>query len=125
MSFQHYGKDQIGKWVENNVEQAKHLHGLAMGNKDFDSATEPSMSAICIRYKNTSLTNEELTKLHRNVAARIEKEGKFWFATTELKGKTWFRINPVNINTTIETMEALFDMLKEYCKEAYEMVQKK
>ncbi len=125
MSFQHYGKDQIGKWVDNNVEQAKHLHGLAMGNKDFDSATEPSMSAICIRYKNTSLTNEELTKLHRNVAARIEKEGKFWFATTELKGKTWFRINPVNINTTIETMEALFDMLKEYCKEAYEMVQKK
>ncbi|MGI8582667.1 MAG: pyridoxal phosphate-dependent decarboxylase family protein [Chitinophagaceae bacterium] len=116
MSFQHYGKDQIGMWVDNNVEQAKHLHGLAMDSKDFDSATEPSMSAICIRYKNEGLTNEELTKLHRDVAAQIEKEGKFWFATTELKGKTWFRINPVNIHTTIETMEALFKTLEEYCK---------
>ena len=117
MSFQHYGKDQIGKWVDNNVEQANYLHKLATASKDFESATEPQMSAICIRYKNENLSNEALTKLHRDVAARIEKEGNFWFATTELKDKTWFRINPVNINTTIETMEALFTTLQEYCVE--------
>jgi glutamate/tyrosine decarboxylase-like PLP-dependent enzyme len=117
MSFQHYGADQIGKWVDNNVAQATHLHTLAGNSKDFESATEPRMSAICIRYKNENLSNEELTKLHRDVAARIEKEGNFWFATTELKGKTWFRINPVNINTTIETIEALFKTLQEYCRE--------
>ncbi|MEO5782360.1 MAG: pyridoxal-dependent decarboxylase [Ginsengibacter sp.] len=117
MSFQHYGADQIGRWVDNNVEQATHLHTLARNSNDFESATEPRMSAICIRYKNENLSNEQLTKLHREVAARIEKEGNFWFATTELKGKTWFRINPVNINTTIETMEALFKTLQEYCGE--------
>ncbi len=122
MSFQHYGADQIGKWVDNNVEQATHLHNLAVNSKDFESATEPRMSAICIRYKNENLSNEELTKLHRDVAARIEKEGLFWFATTELKGKTWFRINPVNINTTIETVEALFKTLQEYCKENVERI---
>ena len=117
MSFHHYGKDQIGKWVDNNVEQAMHLHNLAINSKDFESATEPRMSAICIRYKNENLSNEALTKLHRDVAARIEKEGNFWFATTELKGKTWFRINPVNINTTIETMDRLFVTLEQYCRE--------
>ena len=121
MSFQHYGKEQIGKWVDNNVEQATHLHTLANNSKDFESATEPRMSAICIRYKNENLANEELTKLHREVAARIEKEGNFWFATTELKGKTWFRINPVNINTTLETIEVLFKTLEQYCKEAEKM----
>jgi len=108
MSFQHYGKDQIGEWVDKNVEQANYLHQLAINSKDFESATEPKMSAICIRYKAEGLTNEQLTKLHIDVAARIEKEGNFWFATTILKGKTWFRINPVNIYTTIETMDALF-----------------
>jgi len=117
MSFQHYGKDKIGEWVDNNVEQANHLHDLVVNSKDFESATQPRMSAICIRYKNKNLSNEELTKLHRNVAARIEKEGQFWFATTELKGKTWFRINPVNINTTIKTMDALFKTLQEYCSQ--------
>ncbi|MEP7251289.1 MAG: hypothetical protein ABI683_02885, partial [Ginsengibacter sp.] len=105
----------LGEWVNNNVEQAMHLHNLVINSSDFDSATEPRMSAICIRYKNEKLTGEQATKLHRDVAARIEKEGKFWFATTELKGNTWFRINPVNIYTTIETMDALFEMLKEYC----------
>src|SRR4029079_16831411 len=51
MSFQHYGKDTIGEWMDNNVKQAKHLHYLAVGSKDFESAAEPEMSAICIRYK--------------------------------------------------------------------------
>src|SRR3954453_13097377 len=51
MSFHHYGKDKIGEWVDNNISQAKHLHKLVGLNKDFESATEPMMSAICIRYK--------------------------------------------------------------------------
>ncbi|MBC7950176.1 MAG: hypothetical protein H7Y42_19990 [Chitinophagaceae bacterium] len=55
--------------------------------------------------------------MHHEVAARIEKEGKFWFATTSMKGKTWFRINPVNIYTTIETMDSLFETLSQYCDE--------
>jgi aromatic-L-amino-acid decarboxylase len=118
-SFQHYGKDQLGKWVDDNIAQAKHLHNLAISSKDFESATEPKMSAVCIRYKTEGLSNEELSKLHYNVAARIEKEGQFWFATTELKGKTYFRINPVNIHTTIETMDALFKTLQEYCENEY------
>lgn len=117
MSFQHYGKDTIGEWVDNNVEQAMYLHNLAINSKDFESATEPRMSAICIRYKADGLTNANATSLHHEVASRIEKEGKFWFATTMLKGKTWFRINPVNIYTTIHTMNALFKTLQEYCKE--------
>lgn len=130
MSFQHYGKDQIGKWVENNVDQAQHLHHLAVNGKDFESATEPKMSAICIRYTGASLpfkewSNEDFARLHHEVAARIEKEGHFWFATTVLKGKTWFRINPVNIHTTIQTMEGLFNTLQQYCTETAEkMIEK-
>ena len=117
MSFQHYGKDTIGEWVDNNVKQARYLHELAETSDDFESATAPKMSAICIRYKAGGLTNENATTLHHEVAARIEKEGNFWFATTMLKGKTWFRINPVNIYTTIETMDALFNTLGEYCRD--------
>jgi aromatic-L-amino-acid decarboxylase len=118
MSFKHYGKDKIGEWVDNNVRQAKHLHMLATNSTDFESATPPEMSAVCIRYKGAGLSNEDLTKIHHEVAARIEKEGNFWFATTVLKDKTWFRINPVNIYTSIETMDALFDTLQKYCSEA-------
>jgi aromatic-L-amino-acid decarboxylase len=117
MSFQHYGKTQIGKWVDGNVAQANHLHQLATNSNDFESATEPVMSAICIRYKAGDLNDQQLATLHHEVAARIEREGKFWFASTAMKGKTWFRINPVNIYTTKETMEELFETLQKYCWE--------
>jgi hypothetical protein len=80
------------------------------------------MSATCIRYKAAGLSPEQLTRLHHEVAARIEREGQFWFATTSLKGKTWFRINPVNIYTTKETMEALFATLEKYCREAHKQM---
>jgi glutamate/tyrosine decarboxylase-like PLP-dependent enzyme len=118
MSFQHYGKNQLSKWIDNNIDQAKYLHNLAINSKDFESATKPNMSAVSIRYKAEDLTNEEITHLHHEVAARIEKEGNFWFATTILKGKIWFRINPVNIYTTIKTIDALFNTLQQYCSEA-------
>jgi len=118
MSFHHYGKTQIGGWVDNNIDQAKHLHQLVTEETIFESATEPMMSAICLRYKADDLSKQQLTKLHYDVTARIESEGQFWFATTEMKDKTWFRINPVNIRTTKQHMEDLYSVLKQYCKQA-------
>jgi len=114
-SFHHYGKNKIGEWVDNNIEQATHLHQLASADEHFESATEPEMSAVCLHFKTPQWSKEQNTQLHNDVAAEIEREGKFWFATTIMKGKSWFRINPVNIRTTKETMEALFATLREKC----------
>jgi glutamate/tyrosine decarboxylase-like PLP-dependent enzyme len=117
MSFQHYGKSKIGSWIDGNIGQAKYLHELVSKSEDFISATVPRMSAICIRYLGEGLNDQQLAILHHDVAARIEKEGKFWFATTSMKAKTWFRLCPVNIYTTRETMKELFDTLGEYCRQ--------
>ena len=65
---------------------------------------------------------EQSKKLHYEAASRIEKGGQFWFATTEMKGKTWFRINPVNIYTTVEHMEQLYVLLKKTCKEVHKEI---
>jgi aromatic-L-amino-acid/L-tryptophan decarboxylase len=116
MSFRHYGKDQIGDWVDANIEQAKHLHELAVAENVFISATEPIMSAICLRYNKPGMDRVALQKLHHAVATRIEKSGEFWFATTEMKGQTWFRINPVNIHTTTKDMDRLYEVLKKTCE---------
>jgi aromatic-L-amino-acid/L-tryptophan decarboxylase len=117
VSFHHYGKTKIGDWVDNNIGHAKHLHQLAVDDPNFDSATEPVMSAVCLHYKTPQLTVDQNKKLHFTVAERIESEGKFWFATTIMKGKTWFRINPVNIYTEMRHMDELFGTLKRYCNE--------
>jgi len=76
------------------VRQAKHLHSLVAEHPEFEAASEPPMSAICIRYEGRTRTKPRSKELHAEVARRIEESGKFWFSTTELKGKTWFRINP-------------------------------
>jgi glutamate/tyrosine decarboxylase-like PLP-dependent enzyme len=117
MSFQHYGKTQIGSWIDRNIDQARHLHQRAGSEGFFESATEPVMSAVCIRYKLEGWDTERMRKFHHDVATRMERAGRFWFATTEMKGQAWFRINPVNLHTTIAHMDELYDSLKLMCGE--------
>ena len=116
MSFKRYGARQIGEWVDNNVRQAKYLHALAEEHSEFEPITSPPMSAICIRFKGAELNEAESKNLHAEVAQRVEQGGRFWLSTTELKGKTWFRINPVNLRTRQEHMEELFQLLQRECR---------
>jgi hypothetical protein len=73
------------------------------------------MSAICVRYVGGALDDTTRNQLHVDVAARVEQEGRFWFSTTYLKGKTWFRINPVNFRTRQEHMKQLYELLRVEC----------
>ena len=123
-SFHHYGKKQIGEWIDNNIEQARYLHKIASADERFESATFPMMSAICIRYKTPELSEAQNKALHHEVSSRIEKGGQFWFASTSMKGKTWFRINPVNIYTTLAHMNSLFELLKQTCEEVEQEMKK-
>jgi aromatic-L-amino-acid decarboxylase len=113
MSFKRYGARQIGEWIDNNVRQAKHMYALAENDPEFEPASNPPMSAICIRFK--AVEGQDAKELHAEVAQRVEQSGRFWMSTTELKGKSWFRINPVNFRTREEHMEQLFELLRQEC----------
>jgi aromatic-L-amino-acid decarboxylase len=119
MSFKRYGARQIGEWIDSNVRQAKHLYALAERHPEFEPASIPPMSAICIRYKGAQIAEDESRNLHAEVAQRVERSGRFWISTTDLKGKTWFRINPVNFRTRQEHMEQLFALLQSECHSHY------
>jgi aromatic-L-amino-acid/L-tryptophan decarboxylase len=120
MSFKRYGTRQIAEWIDNNVRQAKHLYGLAERDPEFEPACIPPMSAICIRYKGAQ-SEDESKNLHAEVAQRVEQSGRFWISTTELKGRTWFRINAVNFRTRQEHMDQLFDLLRSECHSIAEL----
>ncbi len=116
MAFKRYGARQIGSWVDRNVEQAQMLYRLANKHPNFEPATYPTMSAICIRYCPPGMDDDRAAKLHTFVAQRIEESGKFWFSTTQMKDRAWFRINPVNFRTRSQHIEELFAMLCRECE---------
>jgi glutamate/tyrosine decarboxylase-like PLP-dependent enzyme len=118
MSFKRYGAREIGRWVDANVAQAEHLHALAEASTEFESATPPRMSGVCLRYAPDGLDEARSAKLHARVAQRLEELGRFWFSTTVMKGRTWLRINIVNFRTREEHMDELFALLQEECPKA-------
>jgi glutamate/tyrosine decarboxylase-like PLP-dependent enzyme len=115
MSFKRYGARQIGRWIDANVAHAERLYELATGHPDFRAAMRPLMSAVCIRYAPPGVDEERLGRLHAVVARRVEEGGRFWISTTVLKGRSWFRINPVNFRTRAEHMDELFALLEREC----------
>jgi len=123
MGFKRYGAREIGRCVDANVEQARHLHALAEAHPDFASAAWPRMSAVCIRYRPggvdaTGAGEARLARIHAVVARRVEASGRFWISTTALKGHTYFRINPVNFRTRRKHMDELFALLAAECARA-------
>lgn len=120
LGLKRHGTRAIGDWIDANVQQAQRLWELAREHADFEPAVRPRMSAACLRYTPPAVQLEEaqLAELHARVARRVEQSGRFWISTTVLKGKTWFRINPVNFRTRLHHVEALFAMLTEECPRA-------
>jgi glutamate/tyrosine decarboxylase-like PLP-dependent enzyme len=116
MSFKRYGAKTIGRWIDSNIEQAQRLYELCEASRDFEAAARPAMSAICLRYRPEGIHDKDLARLHHEVTRRIEGGGRFWISTTVLKGKTWFRVNPVNFRTRLEHMDQLFDLLRLECE---------
>ena len=115
MSLKRYGAAEIGRWIDANVRQAGRLYALVANHPDFEAASRPPMSAICIRYKGCGPS--EAARLHADVVRRIEQGGRFWISTTELKGRIWFRINPVNFRTRPEHIDELLALLERECKQ--------
>jgi glutamate/tyrosine decarboxylase-like PLP-dependent enzyme len=115
MGLKHTGTEQVAAWIDANIAHARRLYELAAAHRDFEPATWPTMSAICIRYAPPGLSREAQDAVHPLVARRIEEGGRFWISTTELKGRTWFRICPVNFRTRPEHIDALFATMADAC----------
>jgi glutamate/tyrosine decarboxylase-like PLP-dependent enzyme len=121
MSFKRYGAREIGRWIDANVDLALRLHELCSKSRDLVSAVKPVMSAVCVRYAGpdgAGLPEAEAARIHRVAAREIERQGRFWFSTTELKGRSYFRICPVNFRTRPEHMDELFETLRRECARA-------
>jgi hypothetical protein len=69
-----------------------------------------------IRHRDADLTEADSKRLHPLLVENVEKSGKFWISTTELKGRSWFRINPVNFRTRTDHMDQLLTLLEEECR---------
>jgi glutamate/tyrosine decarboxylase-like PLP-dependent enzyme len=118
MSFKRYGTKQIGYWIDRNIDQALYLDELFRKDADFEVAVKPLMSAVCVRFIAGNLSQENRSVLHGKVVRRVEESGKFWIATTIMKGVTWFRINPVNLRTENHHMKELYTFLKKECNKS-------
>ena len=92
------GWNTVKNTVERNIELTRYLEQM-LGKQGFVVMPDGELSIACVRYEPTGFDEKGLEALQNRIAISVRKSGIAWFATTNHQGKSWMRLNMVNLHT--------------------------
>jgi aromatic-L-amino-acid/L-tryptophan decarboxylase len=112
MAVRAHGWATIRDAVERNIELTRRLEQL-LAERGFHVLDEGELSIACARWEPSGLTPEATDELQGAIARDVVATGKAWFSTTHHAGRTWLRMNMVNLYTGEHHVQQLADLLGE------------
>lgn len=114
LQLQQAGRDGYVRMIRDDIELARHGHGLIAQHSDLEAATY-GLSIATFRYIPSDLrtsigkpeTEEYLNKLNEELLEEIEKRGEIFLSPAVIGGRYLLRMCIVNFRTTRTDVEAL------------------
>jgi glutamate/tyrosine decarboxylase-like PLP-dependent enzyme len=117
MTFKTYGADRIAAAIQNDCDLAWYFRDQIDQSVNFEMLAPVPLSIACFRYigKEGLLKNKEseLEFVNQQLLAKIESDGRIFFAGTKINGKTALRVNLTNHRRTKEDIDFLISVLGE------------
>lgn len=118
MSLKLVGRQQFGKWVENDIYLARLLAAMLHREDDF-SLLGPNTLGVCNfrwepRHADGSLRfdDKENDRLNWRLQEQVEREGDAWFSYTMLRGRVALRVNVENRRMRRRHIERLVRVIR-------------
>jgi glutamate/tyrosine decarboxylase-like PLP-dependent enzyme len=107
------GRNKYAEWIEKDIELARVLAGLLQQTDEFE-LTGPNTLGICtFRWvPDSSLSDEDIDQLNRDLQTVVEREGDAWFSHTTLQGQVTLRVNVENRHMERSDILRLLNVLK-------------
>ena len=118
MSLKEQGVDRIGRVISRNVAQAKHLEQLIAEHEDLESLAPVSLHAVCYRFVDPDLPEDELDALNEEILLRIQESGSAVPSHTFIDGKFAIRVCITNHRTEARDIEQLVADTRRHAAEA-------
>lgn len=80
----------------------------------FELALVPQCNIVCFRFVETNRTQDELSKLNREIRERLIRKGEFYIVQTVLQEETWLRCTVANPFTSSQELSALLDEIAQH-----------
>ncbi|HZH03007.1 MAG TPA: pyridoxal-dependent decarboxylase, partial [Myxococcaceae bacterium] len=106
-----HGFRPIREAVGRNIRQARLAERLLQGG-GFQVLEGGELSVACARWTPAGLGSEATDALQEGIAERVADSGGAWFSTVWHLGKTWLRLNFVNLYTRDEHVVRLVKLIQ-------------
>ena len=119
MGLKTHGRKAYARLVEENVRLAHRLAEEVERRPDLENLAPVELSIANFRYRprRENLSEEELSRINRQIIHRIVADGSAFVYPTVLRGKTSIRVCIVNFRTTERDLEILLDAVEEIGRE--------
>lgn len=107
-----HGFRPIREAVERNIGQARLAERL-LREEGFEVLDGGELSVACARWVPEGQSADAIDLLQGQLAESIAESGEAWFSTVRHDGKTWLRLNFVNLYTRDEHVERMVRLMRE------------
>ncbi len=112
-TFKGYGAQAIRDAIDDNIDVTQKFAQLIKDSDDFELMAATPLSVTCFRYCPSGCPQAELNQLNERLARDLERDGRFFLASTRIGSDTALRTCFVNHRTKIEHATELIHVLRE------------
>ena len=110
-----YGLDRLTQKISDNCRQAARMARLVEADDGLELGAPVVLNVCCFRYAPKGVNAQDQDALNRQLAMRLQLDGKVVLSTTRLNERTFLRAAIVNHRTRDEDIELAIAAVREAC----------
>lgn len=109
-----YGDELYNQHVTYLYDLGREFATMVSARDNFELEGEPESNIVCFRYVplHSNLSEDEMTKLNKDIYQKLIEDGEFYIVNTTLKGKFYLRVSLMNPLTQVEDIKNLLDKIE-------------
>jgi glutamate/tyrosine decarboxylase-like PLP-dependent enzyme len=112
MLLRAYGQTKYRRLVQQNIDQTNYLAELIRKDARMEITAPVVSNIVCFRYRPKGLTEQELTRLNREICDEVSRRSHLMISDTTIKGRYMLRACSVNHRTRKEDLHFLVSEVK-------------
>ncbi len=107
MSLKTHGAHTLGRLVEQNVRQARHLRDLVLAHPRLELLAPVPLNVVCFRFTSPGLDDAALDGINQEILIRVQERGIAVPSSTVLEGRLALRVAITNHRSRLEDFDLL------------------
>lgn len=119
-----YGDELYNQHVTYLYDLGREFAAMVSARDNFELEGEPESNIVCFRYVplHSNLSEDEMTKLNKDIYQKLIEDGEFYIVNTTLKGKFYLRVSLMNPLTQVEDIKNLLDKIEKIADKMYQKI---